>query len=84
MPDGVEVYPRYGANGAVYILVNFAKTPQTVKLPAAMHDVLNGGLRNRSRCRITAWRCWREIKPVARERNVYAAEKYFRRCQSRR
>jgi beta-galactosidase len=43
VPDGVEVNPRYGGNGAVYVLVNFAKTPQTVKLPAAMKDVLNGG-----------------------------------------
>jgi hypothetical protein len=25
------------------VLVNFAKTPQTVKLPSAMQDVLNGG-----------------------------------------
>ena len=43
VPDGVEVYPRYGVKGAVYILVNFSKTPRTVKLPAAMRDVLNGG-----------------------------------------
>ena len=43
VPEGVEVYPRYGARGAVYILENFAKTPQTVKLPSAMQDVLNGG-----------------------------------------
>jgi beta-galactosidase len=43
VPNGVEVNPRYRANGAVYVLVNFAKTPQTVKLPSAMHDVLNGG-----------------------------------------
>ena len=43
VPDGVEVYPRYGAKGAVYILVNFSKTPQTVKLPATMQDVLSGG-----------------------------------------
>jgi beta-galactosidase len=42
VPDGVEVYPRYGAQGAVYILVNFSKAPQTVKLPAAMRDVLAG------------------------------------------
>ncbi len=27
----------------MYILVNFAKTPQTVKLPSTMQDVLNGG-----------------------------------------
>ena len=43
VPDGVEVYPRYGAKGAVYILVNFSKTPRTVKLPAVMQDVLSGG-----------------------------------------
>ena len=43
VPEDVEVNPRYGANGAVYVLVNFAKTPQTVKLPSAMQDVLNGG-----------------------------------------
>ncbi len=43
VPDGVEVSPRYGAHGPVYVLVNFAKTSQTVKLPAAMQDVLNGG-----------------------------------------
>ncbi len=42
VPDGVEVYPRYGDKGAVYILVNFSKVPQTVKLPAKMQDVLNG------------------------------------------
>ena len=34
VPDGVEVYPRYGAKGAVYVLVNFSKTPQTVKSAA--------------------------------------------------
>jgi beta-galactosidase len=43
VPAGVEVYPRYGEHGTVYILVNFAKTTQTVKLPAAMQDVLEGG-----------------------------------------
>jgi Beta-galactosidase C-terminal domain len=37
------VNPRYGANGAVYVLVNFSKTQRTVKLPAKMQDVLNGG-----------------------------------------
>jgi beta-galactosidase len=42
VPEGVEVNPRYGPNSAVYVLVNFAKTPQTVKLPSAMTDVLNG------------------------------------------
>jgi len=43
VPEGVEVNPRYGVDGAVYVLVNFAKTTQTVKLPSAMQDVLNGG-----------------------------------------
>ncbi|HEY4899500.1 MAG TPA: beta-galactosidase [Terriglobales bacterium] len=43
VPDGVQVYPRYSAKGAVYILVNFSKAPHTVKLPATMQDVLSGG-----------------------------------------
>ena len=43
VPDGVEVYPRYGEHGAVYILVNFSKTEQTVSLPWPMMDVLEGG-----------------------------------------
>jgi len=43
VPAGVEVYPRYGANGAVYILVNFSQMPQTIKLPRAMKDVLGAG-----------------------------------------
>ncbi len=43
VPDGVEVYPRYGDHGAVYILVNLSKAEQTVSLPSAMTDVLEGG-----------------------------------------
>ncbi len=43
VPDGVEVYPRHGANGTVYILVNLSKAEQTVLLPSAMNDVLEGG-----------------------------------------
>ncbi len=43
VPEGVEVYPRYGSHGAVYILVNLSKAEQTVSLPAAMTDVLEGG-----------------------------------------
>jgi len=43
VPTGVEVYPRYGAKGAVYILANFATAPASVKLPSIMNDVLNGG-----------------------------------------
>lgn len=42
VPDGVEVYPRYGAHVAVYILVNFSKMPQTIRLPKPMQDVLSG------------------------------------------
>jgi len=43
VPDGVEVYPRYGQHGAVYILLNLSKTEQTIPLPSAMKDVLEGG-----------------------------------------
>ena len=43
VPEGIEVLPRYGAQGAVYVLVNFAKDSQTVTLPVKMQDVLNGG-----------------------------------------
>jgi beta-galactosidase len=43
VPDGVEVYPREGDHGKVYILVNFSKEAQTIALPATMTDVLNGG-----------------------------------------
>ncbi len=43
VPAGVEVYPRYGDHRVVYILINFAKQPQTVTLPVPMNDVLQGG-----------------------------------------
>jgi len=47
VPAGVEVYPRYGTDGAVYIFVNFSQMPQTIKLPSAMKDVLgNGAIRS--------------------------------------
>ena len=45
VPDGVEVYPRYGTHGTVFIFVNFSKTEETVSLPNAMEDVLEGGLK---------------------------------------
>ena len=45
VPDGVEVYPRYGDHRVVYILVNLSKAEQTVALPSAMTDVLQGGLK---------------------------------------
>ena len=43
VPDGVEVYPRYASEGAVYVLVNFSSAPQTVNLPSTMRDILSGG-----------------------------------------
>ena len=43
VPDGIEVYPRYGENKVVYVIVSFAKREETVTLPAAMADVLAGG-----------------------------------------
>jgi beta-galactosidase len=43
VPDGVEVYPRYGDRGTVFILVNLSKTEQSISLPSAMNDVLEGG-----------------------------------------
>jgi beta-galactosidase len=43
VPDGVEVYPRYGVQGTVYILVNLSKAPQKISLPSPMEDVLEGG-----------------------------------------
>ena len=39
VPEGIEVYPRYGQHGAVYILVNLSKMEQSVALPRAMNDV---------------------------------------------
>ena len=45
VPDGVDVYPRYGSRGTVFILVNFSKADQTISLPAAMTDVLAGGMK---------------------------------------
>ena len=43
VPDGVDVYPRYGPRGTVLILVNFSKSDQTIAFPMAMNDVLGGG-----------------------------------------
>jgi beta-galactosidase len=41
VPEGVDVYPREGAGKKIFILVNFAKNPQTVTLPSTMHSVLD-------------------------------------------
>jgi len=43
VPSGVEVSRRYGAQSVVYVLINFSGTPQTISLPRAMTDVLEGG-----------------------------------------
>ena len=40
VPAGIEVCPRYGSEGAVYILINFGAQSQTVRLPEVMTDVL--------------------------------------------
>jgi beta-galactosidase len=43
VPEEVEVYPRYGNQGTVYVLVNLSKAEQKVSLPSAMSDLLEGG-----------------------------------------
>ena len=43
IPTGVEASVRQGAHRTVYILVNLSKQPQTIPLPSAMSDVLEGG-----------------------------------------
>lgn len=43
VPDGVEVYPRHGDRGTIFILVNLSKTEQSVTLPVEMTDVLASG-----------------------------------------
>jgi beta-galactosidase len=45
VPNGVEVCPRYGDHGTVFILVNLSKAEQSVSLPWALNDVLAGGSR---------------------------------------
>jgi beta-galactosidase len=42
VPDNVDVYPREGEHGKVFILVNFAKFQQTITLPKDMQNVLEG------------------------------------------
>jgi len=46
VPNGVEVYPRYGAHDTVFILVNLSKAEQTIPLPSPMQDVLEGGTKS--------------------------------------
>jgi beta-galactosidase GanA len=41
-PEGVEVYRRVGGGREVFIVENDSRAEQTVKLPAAMSNVLTG------------------------------------------
>ena len=43
VPEGVDVYPREGDRGKVFILVNFSESEQTIALPTKMTNVLDGG-----------------------------------------
>ena len=43
VPDGIEVCRREGANGTVFVLINFDPTPQHVALPRAMKSLLSDG-----------------------------------------
>jgi beta-galactosidase len=43
VPDGIEVCRREGANGTVFVLINFDPTPQHVALPHAMKSLLTDG-----------------------------------------
>lgn len=38
VPDGVEVSARTGPRGTVFIVVNLAKTEQSISLPTAMDE----------------------------------------------
>jgi len=40
VPDGIDVSVRSGEHKEIYILVNFADHPETVKLPADMYNIL--------------------------------------------
>jgi beta-galactosidase len=46
VPEDVEVSVRQGPRGSVYILVNLSKDTQTIPLPVAMSDVLEGGTKS--------------------------------------
>jgi beta-galactosidase len=47
VPDGVEFSIRSAPGRAVWIFVNLSKGSQTISLPNAMSDVLNGGATNK-------------------------------------
>jgi len=41
VPQGVDVYPRTDGRRTVYVVVNFSSQPQTIKVPSAVHSVLD-------------------------------------------
>ena len=43
LPPGVDLYIRSNAHHEVWIFINFAEAPQTVTLPSAFTNVLDGG-----------------------------------------
>ncbi|MGA7855457.1 MAG: beta-galactosidase [Candidatus Acidiferrales bacterium] len=43
VPDGIEVCRRVGANGTIFVLINFDPAPQHVALPHAMKSLLTDG-----------------------------------------
>jgi beta-galactosidase len=43
LPDGVDLALRSSGKNRVFILTNYAATPQTITLPSPMEDVLHGG-----------------------------------------
>jgi beta-galactosidase len=43
VPEGVEVSQRQGEHGAVFVIINFSETAQTVPFPGPMKDELEGG-----------------------------------------
>jgi beta-galactosidase len=42
LPPGVDLYIRSDAHHEVWILINFGTQPQTLTLPSAFHNVLDG------------------------------------------
>ena len=43
VPDGIKICRREGANGTVFVLINFDPAPQHVALPHAMKSLLTDG-----------------------------------------
>ena len=43
VPDGIEVCRRVGANGTIFVLINFDPAPQHVALPHTMKFIITHG-----------------------------------------